>query len=129
MESKWQGARGIAGIERDQRRRPRWRWKWRSDTGDERRGWGGVEEGEEADEELEGVAGSFYSRGEGWPSRAPPSMSVHGSAGRNSHGGAREGDEEGQDKQQRLTETRGAQERKEEADKGEEDDDGGATGH
>ena len=60
--------------------------------------WVGVEEGRgAADEELEGVAGSFYSRGEGWPSRAPPSASVHGFADRSSHGGAREGDKEGQD--------------------------------
>ena len=54
--------------------------------------------------------------------RAPPSASVHGSAGRSSHGGAREGDEEGQDEEQKLTETRGARGRKEEADRGEEQD-------
>ena len=40
------------------------------------------------------------------------------------HGKRREGDEEDQDVQQRLTEMRGARGRKEEADGGEEEDDG-----
>ena len=105
MESKWQGACGIAGIERDQRRRPRRRWKWRSDTEDERRGWGGVERWGEAADGLHRLAGRLFIAGRRHPSRAPPTESGHGSAGRGSHGDAWEIDEEGANERQGVTET------------------------
>ena len=53
--------------------------------------------------------------------RAPARGAVSADAA-NIHGKRREGDEEGEDERQRLTETSRARRRKEEADRGEEED-------
>ena len=111
MEER-RGELGSTGIRRDPRRRLWRQWRSRSDSGDERRGWGGVEGWGEAADDLQRLEGGLFiagqRRGGGGTRRATCPRVGDGavSAGATkAHEKRREGDEEGEDERQRLTES------------------------
>ena len=87
------------------------RWWSRSDSGDERRGWGGVERWGEAADDLQRLEGGLFiagqRRGGGGTRRATclcTGDSAESAGAAKAHGKRWEGDEEEADERQRLTE-------------------------